>query len=530
MTKSCFDVGIIAALPEELGYLKEMQNKWESIRFEGTYFYHTELVGLSAVCCLAGQMGTSPAMSMANRLLTFAEVRVLVLVGIAGAIGSDVGIGDVVVADEVNEFQASSKAQSTSNGYEVQYSGRHWPLEFAIKECIRHFQFSCSIGYTNWQSLVTDDYSTIHVPNKANLCSTPTKLHLGPIASGNTVAASSAFLREIRRINRKFIAIDMESAGVAYTASERVQPVPWLVVRGVSDRGDEEKKSLDDFDGVWRRFAFRNALGLLKSLFSWSHFRAACGLCSIETSVNENSITRKLIELVESTTGAAWLVGVAFGLYSHGPFIAETGTLVPLDVSRLRLLDSKIDELIISSIELKESCLATNDLPRVAARFQTLIDEYRHQVCSTKADLLLSDFDHVVREIVCPTSDEQVSLVIEETNRLEEDVGVEAVVEYLKNHWKEDIRFRQRYITALFDSRNWKTIVNTLQDLDSERLAREELEALCLAHAYLSDFHAAADSLQVYVLKHEDAAAKLFSQQLIRQFTELRETDRTRSD
>ena len=57
-----------------------------------------------------------------------------------------------MVAEEVNEFQANSKAQSTGGGYEVHYSGRHWPLEFAIKEVVRHFEHSCPQGFSKWQN------------------------------------------------------------------------------------------------------------------------------------------------------------------------------------------------------------------------------------------------------------------------------------------------------------------------------------------------------------------------------------------
>ena len=88
------------------------------------------------VCCLVGQMGTLPALHATTRLLGFAEVKIIVLLGFAGALGNSVEVGDVVVAGEVNEFQASSKAQSTEAGYELLYSGRHWSQEFAIMEAV----------------------------------------------------------------------------------------------------------------------------------------------------------------------------------------------------------------------------------------------------------------------------------------------------------------------------------------------------------------------------------------------------------
>ena len=108
---------------------------------------------------------------------------------------------------------------------------------------------------------VTRDFAELSIPKRDTVCSLPATLHIGPIASGNIVAASSAFVEEVRRINRKFLAIDMEAAGVTFTATERVHRVQWLVVRGVSDRADENKKALDDEKGAWRRYCVRNAIG-----------------------------------------------------------------------------------------------------------------------------------------------------------------------------------------------------------------------------------------------------------------------------
>ena len=250
MPKRHFDLGLVVALPEEFRYVVELAPHLGSIPYEGSHFYRLELASTSVVCCLAGQMGTLPALYATTRLLEFADVKLLVLLGMAGALDSSVEVGDVVVAGEVNEFQASSKAQTTAGGYELRYSGRHWSQEFAISEAVKHFEHACPEGFLSWQKQVEQDFAGLTVPNRDSVCSLPATLHIGPIASGNIVAASSAFVDEMRRINRKFLAIDMEAAGVTFAAVERIHRVPWLVVRGISDRADENKKTLDDEEGA----------------------------------------------------------------------------------------------------------------------------------------------------------------------------------------------------------------------------------------------------------------------------------------
>jgi hypothetical protein len=66
-------------------------------------------IGLLAV-------GPVPTVHSVNRLLGFADIRLLAVLGLGGALNNDIAIGDVVIAAEVNESQANSKAESTGGG------------------------------------------------------------------------------------------------------------------------------------------------------------------------------------------------------------------------------------------------------------------------------------------------------------------------------------------------------------------------------------------------------------------------------
>ena len=523
MTKQYFDIGIVIPLPEEFGYAKELFPQLNPIQYEGTHYYRLDLSQASAICCLVGQMGTLPAMNAALRLLRFAELRLLVLLGVAGAVDSSVDVGDVVVAEEVNEFQASSKAQSIGDGYEVQYSGRHWPLEFAIKEAVRHFEFSCPEGFSAWQGQVADDFAELDAPNRDNVCSLPAKLHIGPIASGNIVAASSAFLDEVRRINRKFVAIDMEAAGVAFAATERTHRVPCLVLRGVSDHGDEHKAGLDDQAQMWRRYSVRNAVGFLRGLIAWEGFRAACEMGSHAEETGNAYRARELASLVHSHVGATWLVGIAFGLYSHGPQISVEGNVVPMDLSRLRILDSRVARLVDSSVEVRERLLRTGDLQTAAEALTTLVDGYRNQVNLNDVDVLLGDFDRVIVETLSPSDDDQLGSLILEADRLEENIGPEAAAEYLSGLPLEDPRLRQRYVEALSVLQNWTAIIDILQHIELDQLSRDEYENLMVAHANSNDIESAKTVLRLYRSRYDEPSAQMFQEQLTAKFVELRE-------
>ena len=99
---------------------------------------------------------------------------------------------------------------------------------------------------------------------------------------------------------------------------------------------------------------------------------------------------------VRSCVGGPWLVGVAFDLYSHGPRVEVGDAAIPMELSKLRVLDPTVAQLLNSSTDLREELLATGDIETAANGFSTLADDYRTQLGSIGLDTLLRDFDRVV--------------------------------------------------------------------------------------------------------------------------------------
>ena len=162
-------------------------------------------------------------------------------------------------------------------------------------------------------------------------------------------------------------------------------------------------------------------------------------------------------------------------------------------------------------------------MPAAAAGFVSLADQYRSQLRSNAVEPLLRSFDRVVIETLCPTDDEHITPILLEADRLEDDVGPDAVVEHLEALWGEDPRLREKYVETLCGLQNWAVITDTLKDLDEDRLARGELEALILADASTRRLRtgcrfAAGPSAAAY----DDKVAKLFRRQLYQQFAQLR--------
>lgn len=524
MEKRKFDVGIVVPLQEEFRYITEVAPQLESISHEGTYFYRLDFGTVSAVCCLVGQMGPIPALQAATRLLGFADVKLLVVLGLGGALDEEIAVGDVVVATEVNEFQANSKAASAGDGYEVRYSGRHWPLDFRIREALNHFEFSAHDAFNRWRKYTHEDYLKLEVPDKASVCSSSPSLRLGPIASGSVVAASNAFVAEIKRVNRKFLAIDMEAAGVAPAAAERIHPLPCLIVRGISDQANEGKKALDEQGkGSWRRYCVRNATYLLRNLLTWEGFLEAAGLRTSKPASDGQDAVKELVVRLKRCIGGPWIVGVTFGIYSHGPHVLPGEKVAPMDMNRLRVSDARIGELLNAATKQKEELFAHGDLQAAADGFAGLIGEFRDHLSSADVTSLLQDFDKVVMEILCPEiEDEQVEVVLLQSDRLEEEVGAEAVIELLRGLVNGQPRLRERYVDALASAGMWHEIAKTVKQVERAQLSRRELEHGLFACAKTGLSDCANEMMRQHQNEYDDNAARLFRQEVRRKYPEFR--------
>jgi serine/threonine protein kinase/nucleoside phosphorylase len=272
-----YDLGFIVPLNEEFRVLSELCPVIDSEVHDAIHYYTLELPDSNyrAVAVVLGDMGKNLASHVTERVLNYVKLKVIVLLGIAGALDRDLKLGDVVVANEINEFQAASKAVQEGKTFAFQYSGNHWKTSFALTECARSFEFSDKSLYGAWRDQVKDFRNSLRLRQEQLLLANDfPEIRVGHIASGDTVGASKAYAIELRGIDRKFLAIEMEAAGAAQVAHGRGEPVPIMVIRGVSDFADERKEELDSAgDGVWRKYAMYSASAFLLSLLKAKSFQ-----------------------------------------------------------------------------------------------------------------------------------------------------------------------------------------------------------------------------------------------------------------
>ncbi|MGW1719161.1 5'-methylthioadenosine/S-adenosylhomocysteine nucleosidase family protein [Streptomyces sp. NPDC002156] len=157
--------------------------------------------------------GTLTAATLTERVLTWLDPEAVLLVGVAGGLKDDIGIGDVVVATKVYSIHGGKE---TPEGFLVRPEAWHAShrLEQAAKEALGN----------------TADFKT----------------HFKPIAVGDVLLADrkSKLAKHIHQHYNDAAAIEMESSGVA-NAVQLAGEAGALIIRGISDKADPDKSEAD---------------------------------------------------------------------------------------------------------------------------------------------------------------------------------------------------------------------------------------------------------------------------------------------
>ncbi|MFD3931201.1 nucleosidase [Streptomyces sp. NPDC058614] len=157
--------------------------------------------------------GTLTAATLTERVLTWLEPEAVLLVGVAGGLKDDIGIGDVVVATKVYSIHGGKQ---TPDGFLVRPEA--WRASHRLEQAAKE-----ALGAT-----------------------TDFKAFFKPIAVGDVVLADreSELAEHIRTHYNDAVAIEMESAGVAH-AVHLAGEAGALIIRGISDKANADKSGAD---------------------------------------------------------------------------------------------------------------------------------------------------------------------------------------------------------------------------------------------------------------------------------------------
>jgi nucleoside phosphorylase len=226
------DFLLVTALPEERDALLKRLPGYERVparRDDIHVYFRAELPvesGLGSyrvvVLPLLG-MGRINAATATSEAIKRWRPRHVVLVGIAGGVAArSVALGDLLVSEQIVDYELQ---KLTERGIEVRWS---------VHKASRRL-------YAAALNMIGDTWTKrVEAKRPAEGAS---RIHLGPIASGDKVIAVEAVLSEYRNVWPTLIGVEMEAAGVASACFAAARQPEFFMVRGVSDLADANKNA-----------------------------------------------------------------------------------------------------------------------------------------------------------------------------------------------------------------------------------------------------------------------------------------------
>jgi nucleoside phosphorylase len=255
------DILLLTGLNEELQWIQKVTGfSFERQVRQGTSYLLADLRrgerSARIVTLRQLEKGLTTAAITATKALCIWKPNVVVMTGICAGVRGSVGLGDLVVATQCFEHSSGQLRDGNFVPLQNRVAIQPWLLDFLI---------SLTDTPTMLQE-IQDGYGQ-ELP-----AGFTTNIHYGSMACGPQVIKDQAFIDQLKSREHSLVALDMESYGVALsasmcsTSSHLIIP---LIVKGVCDFADTEKSDL------WHDYcSYASAsfvLAVLEQIFSRDH-------------------------------------------------------------------------------------------------------------------------------------------------------------------------------------------------------------------------------------------------------------------
>lgn len=251
VAQSSIDFAILVALPKELDavlhFFPELTRVQATASSSRSYYWGsipTERGGTyRVVVTLLHSMGNIEAADATGVVIHDWNPRYIIVNGIAGGLCPETqDFGDIVVSNAIYYYEEGKIRKSG-----IERRGRQFPADHRLIDGILNFRD------TSWRTRLPPR------PDGKQATSAIPNTHVGPIASGEKIVASSEAVKELKELQRNLIAVEMESAGVASVAFSAVRRVGFLAIRSICDFADSRK------DDRWQEYAARSAASFARA-------------------------------------------------------------------------------------------------------------------------------------------------------------------------------------------------------------------------------------------------------------------------
>ena len=245
-------IAIVAAMREELRALLDSMPDEHMQVHAGREFWLGHLAGQEVVVVLS-RIGKVAAATTATLLVDRFEASQLLFTGVAGGIGAEVKVGDVVVADTL--LQHDLDASPIFPRHEVPLYGRsRFETDAEMTRRLEEATGKVLADASEHLGREVLDAFGIMQPRR----------HTGLVISGDRFVSTSAESAALRAELPDALAVEMEGAAVAQVCFDA--GVPCAVLRVISDRADDLAHV--DFAAFIRQVASRYSAAIVERYLS----------------------------------------------------------------------------------------------------------------------------------------------------------------------------------------------------------------------------------------------------------------------
>ncbi|AKI99142.1 nucleoside phosphorylase [Archangium gephyra] len=258
------DIAILTVIPPELYAVRQALGLSEVAAARetdetGTISYrgpvHSTLAGRDHEVLLTciGRAGNNNSAAAVQEVISRYAPRAVLLVGIAAGIRGKVRIGEVVLSERVVAYESAALVRTPEGGSRTEPRPEIRTTSHGMHQNVVHYRPEAQRLDTRFQargwsvprpSEGREKLFSEHVASRMTV-------KAATIASGEKLLRDPGKLLEIRSLDGRTEVGEMEAAGLM-AACER-NGIPWLVIRGISDFGDELK------DDHFHEYASRTA-------------------------------------------------------------------------------------------------------------------------------------------------------------------------------------------------------------------------------------------------------------------------------
>lgn len=217
-------LGILAAMPDEVNTMHNDFHFHEVIN-HAEREYHLGKVNNAELVLVFSRVGKVSASVTATTLIEKFNVDKIIFTGVAGAVSSDLTIGDIVLADKA--YQHDMNGSPMFPQFEIPLTGR------ALFELDYDELKQAQAGINNFINKL-EHYVDLDDLAKLNIAKP--KLHIGTIATGDQFIQNAASHTNLNKPEMQALAVEMEGAAVAQVCAEH--QIPYTLIRTISDQAD----------------------------------------------------------------------------------------------------------------------------------------------------------------------------------------------------------------------------------------------------------------------------------------------------